>query len=219
MLSQARHFVSRASSKQFQKCVGASGLRFTHTLPVLPYPHDALEPYISKETLAFHYDKHHAGYVTKLNDMESSGACEKKSTEEHVMTSEGGAYNAAAQILNHTFYWHSIGPNCGGQPSGKIKDLIDRDFGSFQSFKDEFSAAAVGHFGSGWAWLVQDSKGALKVVQTHDAGHPMNLNLNPILTCDVWEHAYYIDTRNDRPKYVNAWWNLVNWEFANKNLK
>lgn len=135
-----------------------------------------------------------------------------------IKTKSGPVFNLAAQIWNHTFYWHSLSPNGGGKPTGKIAKAIDDSFGSFEKFKEEFSAAASGHFGSGWAWLVRDENNKLEVMQTHDAGNPMTQGKIPVLTCDVWEHAYYIDYRNDRAAYVNAWWNLVNWKFAEQNL-
>jgi Fe-Mn family superoxide dismutase len=188
------------------------------TLPELPYSKDALAPHISQETLEFHHGKHHNGYVTKLNaavDKDSSLA--GKSLEDLVRSQSGGVFNLAAQTFNHTFYWNSLKPGGGGEPSGAIADAINKAFGSFSDFKTQFTKAAGGHFGSGWAWLVKEDSG-LAIVDTHDAGCPLTSNKTPILTCDVWEHAYYIDYRNARPKYLEAWWNLVNWDFANKNL-
>ena len=188
------------------------------TLPELPYALDALAPHISKETLEFHHGKHHAGYVAKLNAaVESDGALAGKSLEDLITSQKGGVFNNAAQIYNHSFYWKCLSPKGGGEPSGAIAKAIDESFGSFAAFKEQFSAAAGGHFGSGWAWLVQDG-GKLAIVATHDAGCPLTDGKKPVLTCDVWEHAYYIDYRNARPSYIAAWWNLVNWDFANENL-
>eukprot|EP00760_Papus_ankaliazontas_P015473 PhM_4_TR16534/c0_g1_i2/m.96727/K04564/SOD2; superoxide dismutase, Fe-Mn family len=190
-------------------------------IPPLPYAYDALAAKgLSQEQLTFHYDKHHQGYVTKLNAAAASNAeLATKSVEELIKTEKGPIFNLAAQIFNHTFYWSCMSPNGGGAPTGPIADKINADFGSFDKFKEVFTAAAVGHFGSGWAWLVQDTAGKLQVVQTHDAGCPLTDNQTPILTCDVWEHAYYIDFRNDRAKYISAWWELVDWTFANSNLR
>ena len=188
------------------------------TLPPLPYANGALAPHISEETVNFHYGKHHAGYVTKLNAAVAGKPEASKTLDELVMTASGGVFNNAAQIWNHTFYWNSLSPQGGGAPKGAIAEAIDKSFGSFDKFKAEFSAAAVGHFGSGWAWLVRRQDNTLAVVGTHDAANPMTEGLKPILACDVWEHAYYIDFRNDRAKYVDAWWSLINWDFANANL-
>jgi len=199
------------------------------TLPPLPYPHNALEPHISAQTLQFHHGKHHQSYVNNLNDFAGKDATlAGKTVEDLVQTLEPGKpFNNAAQIWNHTFYWNSMAPSPqgGGNPTGNIAKEIDKHFGSFEKFKEEFSTAASGHFGSGWAWLVLDG-GKLKVVQTHDAGNPLSKGSatgggqgKPILTCDVWEHAYYIDYKNARPEYIKAWWNVINWEFANANLE
>jgi len=189
------------------------------SLPALPYARTDLSPHISEETLDFHYGKHHQGYVTKLNAAVEGKPEANKSLEELIKTCDGGIFNNAAQIWNHTFYWHSMGANKGGAPHGAISDKINADFGSFDKFKEEFSAACGGHFGSGWAWLVYDTESKkLKVHQTHDAGCPIRENLVPIITCDVWEHAFYIDYRNAKPEYVKAWWNLVNWDWANEKL-
>ncbi|MEZ4316648.1 MAG: superoxide dismutase [Myxococcota bacterium] len=188
-------------------------------LPRLPYSNDALAPHISAETLSFHHGKHHAGYVAKLNAaVEADASLQGKSLEDLIRTTKGGVFNNAAQIWNHTFYWNSLSPNGGGEPTGAIKAAIDRDFGSFAAFKEAFTNAAGTHFGSGWAWLVKNGAGKLEVVGTHDAGCPLTDGHTPILTCDVWEHAYYIDYRNARPDYVKGWWELVNWDFANSNL-
>uniref|UniRef100_A0A7S2V2G5 Superoxide dismutase n=1 Tax=Fibrocapsa japonica TaxID=94617 RepID=A0A7S2V2G5_9STRA len=187
-------------------------------LPPLPYEKGALAPHISEETLSFHYEKHHAGYVTKLNAALPGSEFEGKSLEEIMMNASGGMFNNAAQIWNHTFYWNSMSPNGGGEPSGPISDAINSSFGSFESFKEKFSASAGGHFGSGWAWLCKKDDGSLEIVDTHDASNPLKEGKGkPILTCDVWEHAYYIDYRNARPSYIAAWWNVINWDFANSN--
>ncbi len=189
------------------------------TLPELPYPKDALAPHISAETLDFHHGKHHQAYVTKLNELVAADpSLAGKSLEDLIRTTSGGVFNQAAQVWNHTFYWHSMKPGGGGEPTGAVADDIKKAFGSFADFKTKFSAAAVGQFGSGWAWLVKNGSGALEIVATSNAGCPLTENKTPILTCDVWEHAYYIDYRNARPKYVETWWNLVNWDHANKNL-
>jgi superoxide dismutase, Fe-Mn family len=188
-------------------------------LPKLPFEKNALAPHISEKTLEFHYGKHHAGYVTKLNaaiDADSSLA--GKSLEDLIRTQKGGVFNNAAQVYNHTFYWSSLKPGGGGEPSGAIADAIKKSFGSFGDFKNKFSAAAGGHFGSGWAWVVKEDNGGLAIVDTHDAGNPLTQGKKPVLTCDVWEHAYYLDYQNARPSYIEAWWNLVNWDFANANL-
>jgi Fe-Mn family superoxide dismutase len=188
------------------------------TLPELPYPKDALSPHISAETLDFHHGKHHNAYVTKLNELvEKDSSLAGKSLEDLVRTASGGLFNQAAQVWNHTFYWHSMKPQGGGEPTGAIADAIKKTFGSFSDFKTQFSAAAAGQFGSGWAWLVKAGD-ALEIVTTSNAGCPLTENKKPIITCDVWEHAYYVDYRNARPKYIEAWWNLVNWDHANKNL-
>jgi Fe-Mn family superoxide dismutase len=189
------------------------------SIPPLPWSYDALVGKgISKEQVTFHFDKHHQGYVTKLNAAASSNPeLAKKSVETIMSTEKGPLFNLAAQIWNHNFYWQSLSPNGGGQPTGKLAAAIDASFGSFDKFKEEFTAAAVGHFGSGWAWLVKDGD-KLKVVQSHDAGNPLTDGMTPLITCDVWEHAYYIDYRNDRAAYVKAFWEAVNWEFAESNL-
>jgi len=189
------------------------------TLPELPYSMDALQPHISAQTLEFHYGKHHAGYVTKLNAAIEGTPNAEKSLEEIIMSSEGGLFNNAAQTWNHTFYWNSLSPSGGGEPVGKIAEAIKASFGSFDKFKEVFSDAAATQFGSGWAWLVQKSDGSLEVTKTGNAGCPLTDGVTPILTYDVWEHAYYLDYQNRRPDYIAAFWNLVNWEFANANLK
>lgn len=187
-------------------------------LPALPYSQDALAPHISAETISYHYGKHHAGYVKKLNAyLEGNAALAGKSLDE-LVGSRGGHYNNAAQIWNHTFYWNSMSPNGGGAPTGAIGDAINDAFGSFDAFKAAFSKTAGGQFGSGWGWLVKNAAGKLEVVSTSNADCPLTDGLTPILTCDVWEHAYYVDYRNSRPGYIEAWWSLVNWDFANANL-
>ena len=188
-------------------------------LPALPYARDALAPHISAETIDYHYGKHHAAYVTKLNGFVAADASlQGKSLEEIVQSSSGGVFNNAAQVWNHTFYWNSLSPKGGGAPTGAVAAAIDAAFGSFEAFKAQFSDAAGGQFGSGWAWLVKDASGALKIVTTANAGCPLTDGLTPLLTCDVWEHAYYVDYRNARPSYIAAFWNLVNWDFVAANL-
>ncbi len=191
----------------------------SHSLPDLPYAIDALEPHISKETLEFHHGKHHQTYVTNLNNMLAGTDMEDKSLEEVVASSEGGVFNNAAQIWNHTFYWNSLSPNGGGAPSGALGDAINAAFGSYDAFKEKFSASAAGNFGSGWTWLVKNDDGSVEIVNTSNAGCALNNEgQTPLITCDVWEHAYYIDYRNARPKYVEAFWNLVNWDFGSENF-
>ena len=187
-------------------------------LPELPYPKNALEPHISAETLEYHYGKHHQGYVDKLNAAVKGTADEQKSLEDIIKSASGGLFNNAAQVWNHTFYWHCMSPNGGGAPSGAAAEAIDKAFGSFDKFKEQFSSSAAGNFGSGWTWLVRKGDGSVAIVNTDDADTPVKGNDKPLLTIDVWEHAYYIDYRNARPKYIEAFWNLVNWDFVNKNL-
>jgi len=189
-----------------------------HTLPPLPYALDGLSPYISKETLEYHYGKHHQAYVTNLNNLIKGTEFESLGLEDIVKKSTGGIFNNAAQVWNHTFYWNSMKPNGGGAPTGALAQAIDAKWGSFDQFKEEFTKCAIGTFGSGWAWLVQKSDGSLDLVSTSNAATPLTGDAKPLLTCDVWEHAYYIDTRNARPKYLENFWNLVNWEFASQNL-
>ncbi|MGQ3890735.1 superoxide dismutase [Fe] [Legionella sp. CNM-4043-24] len=189
------------------------------TLPQLPYAMDALVPHISKETLEYHYGKHHNTYVVNLNKLIAGTEFESASLDEIIMKSSGGVFNNAAQVWNHTFYWHSLSPNGGGEPTGKVADAINKAFGSFAEFKEKFTQTAIGTFGSGWAWLVQDNEGKLSIVSTSNAGTPMTNGLTALLTCDVWEHAYYIDYRNVRPDYLNAFWALVNWDFVADNMR
>lgn len=191
----------------------------TFTLPQLPYPIDALAPHISKETLEYHYGKHHNAYVNNLNKLIAGTEFETMSLEAIIKKSTGGIFNNAAQVWNHTFYWHSLSPNGGGEPTGKVAEAINKTFGSFSAFKEQFSQAAATTFGSGWAWLVQDEQGALKIISTSNAATPMTEKLHALLTCDVWEHAYYIDYRNARPDYINAFWSLVNWSFVEENMR
>lgn len=187
-------------------------------LPELPYAMDALSPHISAETLEYHYGKHHNKYVETLNQLVDGTAHAEKTLEDLIKTTDGKIFNNAAQVWNHTFYWHCMSPNGGGAPKGKLADSINQAFGSFDAFKEKFSEAAATQFGSGWAWLVQNEDGSLSIEKTSNAENPLTKGQKPILTCDVWEHAYYIDYRNARPKYVEAFWNLVNWTFVEQQL-
>ncbi|VAW85279.1 Superoxide dismutase [Fe] [hydrothermal vent metagenome] len=190
-----------------------------HTLPELPYAMTALEPHISSETLEYHYGKHHQAYVTNLNNLIKGTEFESQSLETIIKTSKGGIFNNAAQIWNHTFYWNCLSPKGGGAPTGELLDAINNAFGSFDEFKTQFSQASITTFGSGWGWLVKNGDGALALASTSNAATPMTNGQTALLTCDVWEHAYYIDYRNARPKYVEAFWNLVNWDFVAQNYK
>jgi len=190
----------------------------TIELPALPYALDALEPVISKETLEYHYGKHHRAYVTNLNNLIKDGEFADQSLENIIMKSSGGIFNNAAQVWNHTFYWNCMTPDSSLEPSGKLADAITKTFGSFEEFKKRFSQTAVGTFGSGWGWLVKNDKGELELFSTSNADLPMKHNKKALLTCDVWEHAYYIDYRNARPDYVQNFWKLVNWDFVAKNF-
>lgn len=185
-----------------------------HSLPDLPYPKDALQPHISSETLEFHHGKHHRAYVNKLNELIAGTEFENASLEDIIKRASGPVFNNAAQTWNHTFYWQCMSPKGGGEPKGKVADAIKAGFGSFADFREKFSRLAEGTFGSGWAWLVRGQGGALEIVSTSNAQNPMTEGKTPLLTCDVWEHAYYIDYRNARPEYVKAFWNLVNWDFV-----
>ncbi len=189
-----------------------------HTLPPLPYAKDALLPHISAETLEYHYGKHHQAYVTNLNNLIKGTEFENLSLEEIIKKSSGGIFNNSAQVWNHTFFWHCMAPNAGGAPTGPVADAINTKWGSFDKFKEEFSKSAVGNFGSGWTWLVKKADGSVDIVNTSNAATPLTTENKPLLTVDVWEHAYYIDYRNARPKFVESWWNLVNWEFVNQNF-
>ena len=189
-----------------------------HELPALPYAKDALQPHISAETLEYHYGKHHQAYVTNLNNLIKGNEFESMTLEEIIKKSSGGVFNNAAQVWNHTFYWNCLSPNGGGEPSGALGDAIKAKWGSFDAFKEAFSKAAVGTFGSGWAWLVKTADGQIDIVSTSNAATPMTSGQKALMTCDVWEHAYYVDYRNARPKYVEAFWNLVNWDFVAQNF-
>jgi superoxide dismutase, Fe-Mn family len=187
-------------------------------LPALPYDRTALEPHISAETIDYHYGKHHQTYVTNLNNLIVGTEFENADLESIVRKAQGGLFNNAAQVWNHTFYWNCLKPNGGGAPTGKLADAINAAFGSFDAFKAEFTKTAIGTFGSGWAWLVQRADGSLALVSTSNAATPLTGTDKPLLTCDVWEHAYYVDYRNARPKYVEAFWNLVNWDFVSAQM-
>ena len=187
-------------------------------LPALPYDRAALEPHISAETIDFHYGKHHQTYVTNLNNLIAGTEFESADLESIVRKAQGGLFNNAAQVWNHTFYWNCLKPNGGGEPTGKLAEAIDASFGSFEAFKAEFTKTAIGTFGSGWAWLVQRADGSLALVSTSNAATPLTGTDKALMTCDVWEHAYYIDYRNARPKYLEAFWNLVNWDFVSAQM-
>jgi Fe-Mn family superoxide dismutase len=188
-------------------------------LPKLPYAMNALAPYISEETLQYHYGKHHRAYVNKLNELIQDNEYSELSLEQIIKKSlSGPIFNNAAQDWNHTFYWHCMTPQGGGEPTGKLADAIKKYFGSFAEFQKKFGAAALGQFGSGWAWLTKNSAGELEISSTSNAGTPMTENKKALLTCDVWEHAYYIDTRNERAKYVDNFWKVVNWNFVTEQL-
>jgi Fe-Mn family superoxide dismutase len=187
-------------------------------LPALPYALNALEPYISKETLEYHYGKHHKGYVDKLNSLIKGTNYENSQLEEIITKSDSAIFNNAAQIFNHTFYWNCLTPNGGGRPEGELAKLIEQYFGSFELFKEKFAEVTIATFGSGWGWLVKKADKSLAIVSTSNAQTPLTTTDVPLLTCDVWEHAYYIDHRNARPKYLEAFWNVVNWDFVARNL-
>lgn len=188
------------------------------TLPELPYAIEALEPHISKETLEFHYGKHHATYVTKLNPLIEGTDLANADLETIVKNSEGGVFNNAAQVWNHTFYWSCLSPNGGGEATGEIAAAINESFGSFEAFKEQFTNSAINNFGSSWTWLVKNTDGSLAIVNTSNAETPLTTDAKALLTVDLWEHAYYIDYRNARPAYMDAFWNLVNWNFVNENF-
>lgn len=189
-----------------------------YELPKLPYEMDALQPYISKETLEYHYGKHHKAYVDNLNKLIVGTEFENMSLEETIKKSSGGIFNNAAQVWNHTFYWHCMTPRSSMEPKGKLADAIKKKFGSFDEFKKLFSQTAITTFGSGWAWLARNPDGSIEIMSTSNAGTPMQQDKVAMLTCDVWEHAYYIDYRNARPSYVDKFWNLVNWDFVESHL-
>lgn len=182
------------------------------TLPEFPFAQDALEPHISKTTIEFHYGKHHQTYVDNLNKLIIGTEFENSTLEEIVLKSSGGIFNNAAQVWNHTFYWNCLTPKSNLKPEGKLLDAIEKEFGSYEEFKGKFTNSAVTLFGSGWAWLVKNKEGKLEIVQTSNAENPMRQDKTPLLVCDVWEHAYYIDKQNRRPAYLESFWNLVDWK-------
>jgi len=190
----------------------------THVLPKLPYAMDALQPVISKETLEYHYGKHHQAYVTNLNNLVKDTEFADASLEQIIKKSSGGIFNNAAQVWNHTFYWNCLSPKSNGEPTGKLADAIKKKFGSFDEFKKLFSQTAITTFGSGWGWLAKNAQGELELISTSNAGTPMTQDKKALLTCDVWEHAYYIDYRNARPTYVENFWKIVNWDFVAENF-
>ncbi|MDQ2778997.1 MAG: superoxide dismutase [Fe] [Pseudomonadota bacterium] len=190
-----------------------------HTLPALPYPIDALAPNYSKETLEYHHGKHHKAYVDNLNKLQKDTEFASMQLEEIVKKASGGIYNNAAQIWNHTFFWNCMKPNGGGEPGGKLAEAVKSKWGSYADFKEAFVKSAAGNFGSGWTWLVKKADGSLDIVNTGAAGTPLTTGDKAVLTVDVWEHAYYIDYRNARPKFLDAYMDkLVNWDFAAKNF-
>jgi Fe-Mn family superoxide dismutase len=190
----------------------------THELPDLPYAKDALEPHISAETLDYHHDKHHQTYVTNLNNLIPGTEFENMDLEDIVKKApSGGIFNNAAQVWNHSFYWNCLSPDGGGEPTGALADAINSAFGSFDEFKKIFSTSAITNFGSGWTWLVKKADGSVEIMNTSNAGSALTSDVTVLMTCDVWEHAYYVDYRNARPKYVEAFWNLVNWDFVASN--
>ena len=198
-------------------------MKITQTLPELPYDTNALNPIITEETFDYHYGKHHAAYVNNLAGLVKNTPLETATVEEIIQKgfaeNNAGLFNNAAQHWNHSFFWHCLSPNGGKAPQGRIAELINRDFGSFEEFQNKYSETAIKLFGAGWAWLAQNDQGLLEIVPMKDAHTPLTENKTPILTLDVWEHAYYIDYRNARPKFVEGFWEIVNWDFANKNLK
>ena len=183
-----------------------------HELPKLPYELNALEPYISQRTIEFHYGKHHQAYVTNLNKLIQGTEFENKPLEDIIRKATGGIFNNGAQVWNHTFYWNCMKPHGGGDPAGKLAETLLKNFGSVSEFKEKFSTAAATLFGSGWAWLVKKPDGTLEITQESNAGNPLRTGLMPLLTCDVWEHAYYLDKQNARPNYIADFWNLVDWD-------
>ena len=187
-------------------------------LPPLPYAIDALAPHISQETLEFHHGKHHQAYVTNLNNLVAGTSDENASLEDIIMKADGGMFNNAAQVWNHTFYFTGMGPKGGGEPTGALAAAIKAAFGSFAEFKTKFTASAVGNFGSGWTWLVKNAQGGVEIVNTSNADTPLRTPNKPVLTVDVWEHAYYVDKRNARPAYVEAWWDVVDWSVAGQRF-
>ena len=197
-----------------------AGIHMTqHTLPELPYPKNGLAPHISEETLEYHYGKHHATYVKKLNKQIEGTEFESATLEEIISKASGGIFNNGAQVWNHSFYWNCMSPDGGGEPEGSLADAIKKAFNSIDEFRQQFSDSAAGNFGSGWTWLVKNADGSLEIVNTGNAGNPLRDGKHPLLTCDVWEHAYYIDYRNSRPEYLEAFWKVVNWDFVAKNFQ
>ena len=188
------------------------------TLPPLPYAKDALAPTISAETIEFHYGKHHQTYVDNLNKLTANTEFANAALEDIIRKSSAGIFNNSAQVWNHTFFWNCLTPKGGGAPTGVVAEAINKNFGSFEKFKEQFTNAAVTLFGSGWAWLVKKPDGSLAIVQKSNAANPLTDGDKPLLTCDVWEHAYYIDYRNARAKFVEGYWKLVNWDFVARNL-
>jgi Fe-Mn family superoxide dismutase len=191
----------------------------THALPELPYSEDALAPHISQQTLALHHGKHHATYVKKLNGLIEGSDFADQSLTDIIVNADGGIFNNGAQAWNHAFYWHCMSPQGGGDPSGELAERINRDFGSVDAMREQFSEALTTLFGSGWVWLALDPSGKLVVDSRSNAGNPIRDGMLPVLTCDMWEHAYYMDYQNRKPEYVDAFWKLVNWDFAAENLK
>ena len=187
-------------------------------LPPLPFKKDALEPLISEQTVSFHYEKHHQTYVNKTNKLIEGTRFENATLEDIIKEADGGIFNNGAQAWNHTFYWNSLSPDGGGKPSGELLEMIERDFGSFDDFKSQFTNAATTLFGSGWAWLAMTEDGKLRILQESNAGNPLRNGMNPLLVCDVWEHAYYLDRQNRKPEYVEAFWSLVNWKAVENRL-
>ncbi|MGM0566006.1 MAG: superoxide dismutase [Bacteroidota bacterium] len=187
-------------------------------LPPLPYGNADLEPHISEQTVNYHYGKHHKTYVDKVNKLTEGTSFEDATLEEIIKKADGGVFNNGAQVWNHTFYWHSLSPDGGGQPSGKLKEAIDRDFGSFEKFKEQFTASATTLFGSGWTWLVLKDDGRLDIINESNAGNPLRNGMKPLLTCDMWEHAFYLDRQNRKPEYLDAFWKLVNWDAVEKRM-
>ncbi len=190
----------------------------TIILPPLPFAYDSLEPFISTQTLTFHHDKHHASYVNNVNNLKKDTEFENKTLEEIIMTSKGGLFNNAAQVYNHTFYWNCLTPN-ETKPSDNLQNAIEKDFASMDNFKKEFIASATSLFGSGWTWLVKKDNGSLAIINSSNADTPILHGLKPLMVCDVWEHAYYLDYQNARAKYVECFWEVVNWEFISQNFK
>ncbi|MEX0615500.1 MAG: superoxide dismutase [Fe] [Methylophaga sp.] len=186
-------------------------------LPPLPYANNALEPHISAETIEYHYGKHHQTYVNNLNNLVPGTEFEGKTLEDIISKSSGGIFNNAAQVWNHTFYWNCMTPDGKDAVDGALGEAINSKFGSFADFKEQFSKSAATNFGSGWTWLVKNADGSIEIVNTSNAGCPLTAGQTPLLTCDVWEHAYYIDYRNARPKYLESFWALVNWDFVAAN--